>query len=261
MGKTGDSRRSWGGRKIDDEAKGVFLDGLRRGLFVPDAARQAGFSASAFWKARKADPAFDEACDEALELSAAPRWIAPGKGRRLQFRNFRRLRFVGWRREVFLAHFAATCNETAAAEAAGVCRETVYRVRIRDSDFAAAHQAALDQGYVRLEAEAVRQREAAQAAMRAAIESGSAEGAEVVAEFERQMKLLARWERKQGGPGPRRVSAGRRQPMSFGEALDALERKLKALGIEIEPGDDPDWESGGEDGEGGDAPDEGEDPQ
>src|SRR5689334_13414513 len=95
---TGRGRSSGGGwhAPIDDTAKGLFLAGLKRGLYMEDAARTAGFSAGAFWKARKRDPAFDEAVGEMLELSSAPRFVAPGNGRRWQLRRVRRLRFVPW---------------------------------------------------------------------------------------------------------------------------------------------------------------------
>ena len=49
------------------------------------------------------------------------------------------------------------------------------------------------------------------------------------------MKLLARWDRQ-----PRRVErrfkpGGRRKPMTFDEAMDLLDKRLRALGIPIAP--------------------------
>ena len=129
---------------------------------MDNAARAAGFSLGGFWKARQRDPAFDEAFKEALELSNTPRFISAGNGRPLQLRRIRRLRFEPWRQEVFFAHFAGTCDETAAAEAAGVSTSTICRHRQKDPDFAEHYQAALEQGVVRLEAEALRQRLLAQ---------------------------------------------------------------------------------------------------
>jgi hypothetical protein len=232
MDGQGDSQRGRGHR-IDDGAKGTFLAAVKRGAWLRDAARAAGYTVSGFWKERKRDPAFDEAVEEALELSAAPRFIRPTNGRRLQLRRHRRLRFHDWRREVFLAHFAATGNETEAAEAAGVSTATVYRHRVKDPDFATAHQAALDQSYVRLEAEAVRQRLLAQRGMAEALERGLEVEPAIVAEFERMMKLLARWDRRGGGAGPRTVSPAHRRPWTFEEAIEALERKMRSLGIPV----------------------------
>jgi hypothetical protein len=247
MGKGRDSgdRGGAGSRRIGDEAKGAFVASLRRRASVEDAARAAGFTAGAFWKQRKADPAFDEAVEEALEISSAPRLIAPTNGRKLQLRRHRRLVFHEWRREIFLLHFAATCNETAAAEAAGVCRETVYRHRMKDAAFAALHQQALEQGYVRLEAEGLRQRLEAQKRLAESLASGEFAEApllgEGAAEFERMLKLLGRWDRRCGGPGPRTVSRVAAQAWTLDAALAELEKRMRAVGIEIP--DDPGGES------------------
>jgi hypothetical protein len=53
--------------------------------------------------------------------------------------------------ELFFDHLAANGNVTAAADAAGFCTPTVYRMRRRRPDFAARWQVALEQGYARLE--------------------------------------------------------------------------------------------------------------
>lgn len=53
---------------------------------------------------------------------------------------------------VFLDTLATTCNITAAAAAAGFTPGTVYYRRRRDPGFADRWRAALDQGYVRIEA-------------------------------------------------------------------------------------------------------------
>lgn len=228
--------------RIDDEAKGVFLAAVKRGAMLEDAARAAGFTAGGFAKARKRDPAFDEAVDEALELSNAPRLLRPTNGRPLQLRRHRRLRFVGWRRELFLAHFAGTGNETEAAETAGVCTSTVYRHRVKDPEFAALHQLALEQCYVRLEAEAVRQRLDAQKRVAEALSEGLETTGELALEFDRVMKLLARWDRGPVRPGPRTIGHGRQAAWTFDEAIAALEKRLKSLGVPI-PAPEP--EEGG----------------
>ncbi len=227
-----DSAKKQGGgwhRPIDDEAKGLFLAGLKRGLSMEDAARNAGFSAGGFWKARKRDPAFDEAVEEMLELSNTPRFIAPGNGRPWQLKRIRRLRFVQWRKEVFLAHLAGTADVTAAAEAAGVCVSTICRHVAKDPDFAAAHREALETGYVRLEAEALRQRLEAQQRLR----DGVLPAGEIAQEFERVLKLLQRWDRRGGKVGPRQVAHGRRKVWTFEQSIAELDRYLAALGIRI----------------------------
>lgn len=54
--------------------------------------------------------------------------------------------------ERFLAKLAETCNITAAAEAAGFSTTTLYKRKRQWPGFAAEWQAAIDQGYTRLEA-------------------------------------------------------------------------------------------------------------
>jgi hypothetical protein len=216
-------------QRVDDEAMGVFLSALRNGALVQDAARAAGFALSTFNRLRKRDPAFAEAWEEAMELSAAPRFIAPQNGRRLQLRWSRCVRFVDWRKDIFLAHFAGTCDEAAAAKAAGVSRSTVIRHRQRDPDFAARRQAALELGYATLEAEALRQRLEAQQKLR----DGILPEGEVTQEFERILKLLERYERRNGRVADRGVAHGRRRAWTLEEAIAAIEVKLRNLNIPI----------------------------
>lgn len=244
MSGQGDSRR--GGRRIDDRAMGVFLQALRRGAVLEDAARGAGFSVSTFLRVRKGDPAFAEAWEEAVEISAAPRFIAPGNGRRWQLKKTRRLRFEGWRRDVFLAHFAGTCDLRAAAEAAGVHETTVNRHRAKDAEFDAACERALEIGYARLEAEAVRQRLVAQQRLSEEIVPAG----EIAQEFERVLKLLERWERRRG----KAAKAGRTREWSFEEAIAEIDKGLRGLGlrrgIEMPPDEPP--PADGEECDGGD---------
>jgi hypothetical protein len=152
---------------------------------------------------------------------------------------------------VYLAHFAAYCDTKAAAAAAGVHESTVRLHRRNDPAFAEAHDAALAEGYRNLEEETVRLRLAAQKRLRAAVEAAGprrplALAAEEGAEFDRIMKLLARWDRKPRRPDSRFTPGGRRQRMTFEEAIVLLDRKLRALGLrtaapppDIEGGDRP----------------------
>lgn len=52
---------------------------------------------------------------------------------------------------LFLDHLAATCNVTLSAAEAGFSKEAIYKRRRSDPSFAERWQAALDQGYARIE--------------------------------------------------------------------------------------------------------------
>lgn len=60
-------------------------------------------------------------------------------------------RFNKAKRKRFLDTLAGTCNVTLAVRAAGVAASSCYRARLRDADFAAAWDAAIKNGYQRLE--------------------------------------------------------------------------------------------------------------
>lgn len=241
MGGRSDSRRRPKGR-IDAAAKEDFLSALRNGAPLEDAARAAGFSLPGFYGARKKDSAFKAAWAEALAVSADnERIIAPNNKRRLQRRRMRHVKFSEERRAAFLGHFAGSGDADEAASVAGVCRSTVYKHCAKDSAFAAAFQEALDQCYVALEAEALRQRLVALRKLR----DGAIPTGEVTAEFDRVMKMLARWDRKGGRAGPRTISPGKRHAVTFDEAIEALHERLQALAIPIARLPEP------EEGEGG----------
>ena len=210
---------------------GQFISALRRGATVEEAAKAAGFDASSFYRKRRADPEFAAAWAGAMEASDAPKLIKPGNGRRMQLRRTRRLRFTEAKKEVFLAHFAGTCDLAAAAEAAGVHPSTVRNHRLKYPEFDARCRAALDLGYAHLEEEAVRERLAAQERLKA----GIVPAGEAAAEFDRQMKLLAHWRRRDGRLGPQAHSRETLKRWSFDEAMAVLQKRLKALKIPIAP--------------------------
>ena len=242
-------------RLIDREVKLRFLASLRAGAHRDEAAAQAGFSPRALYTARRRDPLFKLGWVWALELSAfeerarerAARVregeaadagaeagadrdgveIAPNNQRALQKRKVRRVRFGAARRKIFLDHFAGTADVVAAAAAAGVGVSTVYDHRARDPHFAEDWDAALRQSYVLLEAEAVRQRLEAQRTIR---ERPNPTG-EMAKEFERVMQLLARMDRRDGRIGTREVRHGRQRRWTFEEAMVALDKKLRSLGL------------------------------
>jgi hypothetical protein len=244
-------KRKLPGRKprIDAAAKVAMLAALREGRRLDEVAAAYGVTLQAFYSARRRDPLFAAAWRDAHALSAEAErrppaeaadgddvQIAPNNRRGMQRRRMRHVRFDERRKGVFLVHFAWSCDLLAAAAAAGVCERTVYNHLRLDPVFAAAFQAALEQGYVWLEAEALRRRLEAQQRLRAAIDEAEARGdplplREEGIEFDRAMKLLARWDRKHGPPGPRQVRHGHQRRMSFDEAIVLLDRRLRNLGL------------------------------
>jgi hypothetical protein len=233
---------------IDAAAKVAMLAAVREGRRLGEVAASHGVSLQAFYSARRRDPLFAAAWRDAHALSAEAERrpvqpedpdeirITSNNRRLLQRRKMRHVRFDERRKGVFLAHFARSCDLLAAATAAGVCERTVYNHRHSDPAFAAAFQAALDRGYERLEAEAARRRIEAQKRLRAAMEEAEAAGEplpleEEGVEFDRTMKLLARWDRRHGGLGPREVRRGYQRSVSFEEAIALLDRKLTHFGL------------------------------
>jgi len=84
-------------------------------------------------------------------LRAAGRVVRPAKnGNTRVIRS--RARWSDAAEAVFLEELAATCNVTAAAEAAGFSTTAVYQRRMRWPGFAAAWAEAVEQGYARIEA-------------------------------------------------------------------------------------------------------------
>jgi hypothetical protein len=230
-GNEGARRRGGPGRRLDALALGQFIQAVRRGASVEEAARTAGFALCTFYRRRRRNPEFAAAWAEAMEASDAPRLIKPGNGRRLQLRKTRQLRFTDSRKDVFLAHFAGTCDLAASAEAAGVCASTVRNHRRKDPEFDSDCDSALEQGYKHLEEEAVRERLAALERHKA----GIVPAGEAATEFDRQIKLLNQWRRRDGRLGPMARSREVLKKWSFDEAIKALEKRLKALKIPIAP--------------------------
>lgn len=230
-------------RRIKAKERARFLAALRSGVHRDEAARQAGFSAQAFYNARRRDPVFRLGWIWALELSAAEERekvrastpggeaagieITPNNRRLLQKRRVRAVRFAAARKQVFLDHFAGTADAFASAEAAGVHVSTVYKHRSLDPEFARGWDEALRQSYASLEAEAVRQRLAAQRLIRETPEPTG----EMAKEFEKVMQLLARMDRRDGRIGTRQVRHGRQERWTFDDAIKALDRRLRSLGL------------------------------
>lgn len=252
-------------RRIDLAAKMRFLRGLRAGQSRDDAAAGSGFSWRAFYSARRRDPIFEFAWLAALELSSVDERDARraaemlgeveadgtivGNNRRLfQLQKKRRgFSFDERRQQLFLDHFAGTADEDAAADAAGVARQTVRAHMLRNPEFAALRDEALHFAYARLEAEAVRQRLAAQQRLRDNLEPAGA----VAQEFEQVMKLLARYDRKDGRIGSRTHTPSASRAWTFEQAIGALDKALDSLAIPRIPFRGGDGEGGGDAGGGG----------
>ncbi|MEA3009577.1 MAG: hypothetical protein QOJ91_1269 [Sphingomonadales bacterium] len=143
------------------------------------------------------------------------------------------MRFTAERREIYIAHLIATGDKGAAAAEVGVSTSTVDLHIRNDPVFAQVHREALDDCYVRLEQE-VRLNLAAQARLRTAREAAGnspplALLEEEGAEFDRIMKLLARFDRKPHRPQSRFKPGGRRQAWTFEAAIVRLDKALDAL--------------------------------
>lgn len=77
--------------------------------------------------------------------------ITRAAGGRAQLQKPRARRWTRTLRARFLETLAATANVSASARAVGMCPQGAYKLRARDAAFAQAWQAALAQGYERLE--------------------------------------------------------------------------------------------------------------
>jgi len=248
----GGKRKTPGRRPIiDAAAKVAMLAALREGRRLDDVAAGYGVTLQAFYSARRRDPLFAAAWGDAHALSAEAERrgavevdgeagedppVASNNRRLMQRRRMRHVRFDARRKGIFLAAFARSCDLLAAAAAAGICERTVYNHLRLDPAFAEAFQAALEEGYRWLEAESVRQRLEAQTRLRAAIEAAEEAGeplplAEAGVEFDRAMTLLARWDRRDGRLGPRQVGPCGQRVWTFEEAIAALDKKMRDLGL------------------------------
>jgi len=230
-----------GNRRFGAADQAVVVEALLGGATVAAAAKAAGFCVQTLYDERARNALFREAWAAAVEESGRPMLVAPAKGRRWQLKRARRNRFTRERKEIYLAHFAATCDAEASAARAGVAISTVYEHRRTDPAFTEGCGAALAEAYVRLEAEMLRQRLAALEKLRvAADESAAPELARMVAdEFERAICLLREYRRSLAGPR----HAGRPpSKWSFDDAFAALEKELQVFRRRTEQGDVPEKE-------------------
>jgi hypothetical protein len=157
--------------------------------------------------------------------------IGGGHRRRVQTRAPRgslqakpkRRAFTEARRKRFLNHFAASCNQRAAARSVGISEQCVIAWRKKDAQFNAAWKEALELGYARLEAELVlRAREALTIRPRrdAALRVGAMSA-------ETALKVLDAYRRTQG----RDLGTIWPHPYDVGAVRERLETKMRLLGL------------------------------
>jgi hypothetical protein len=229
-------------RLIGKAVKAHFLSALRDGARREAAAAACSFALNSFYNARRADPLFHFAWQWARAHAAIDQRggelalrtpegerirIAPGNRRVLQRRRMSWVRFTEGRQQIYLDHFAGTADAEAAAAAAGVSRYAVEAHCRKHPEFAALRDETLRFAYAKLEAEAVRQRLAAQQRLKENLEPAG----EMAQEFERVMKLLARYDRRDGRIARREVGYGHERRPTFEEAIAVLDKRLRALGL------------------------------
>jgi len=221
-----------GYRRFGPADQAVVVKAFAGGASVRAAARAAGFAPCTLYAHRRGCALFREAWDAAVAESGRLILVTPGPRRRWQARRQRQSRFTRARKEIWLEHFAATCDVTAACEAAGISINTVYRHRRDDPTFRAGWEEALELGYARLEAEALAQRIAAMERLKVRMRETGAD-ADAAAEFERVMRLLAAFRRTREGRG----GGAAPTKWSFDEAFEALEKRLQAFGLRVARGE------------------------
>lgn len=134
----------------------------------------------------------------------------------------------------FFARLAECCNVTRAARRAGVSRTTMYRMRSRDSAFAAAWQEAIEAGYERLELGLI---EAALARVERTGDDGEpeAEGdgaAKRVVEalsMDQAIHLLGRYRATVGSGKRQSIKRGARRVPTSEETDEAILKRLAIL--------------------------------
>ncbi|MGQ0661477.1 hypothetical protein [Sphingosinicella sp.] len=160
--------------------------------------------------------------------------VAPGKHRRLQRAGDggRRMFDEAAQRE-FLELFAASCNVRWAARAAGFAAQTIYKHLMKDERFREGFGRALEQGFVRLQAELL-----AKAAGTAAIPiDGDRDGPDGEIDVELSLTLLREHARGLAlASGAGRGKAGRTPRVATNaEVRAALEKRLRAYSARVLP--------------------------
>lgn len=239
--KAAPQRRPECDRAVSAEQEVRLLLGLRNGLTVAAAAKWAGVAVAtayyrrridagfaALWREARAGADADAAAARATARAAAE--AAQGTkvcahGDKLLVRKRRRtVDFTPARKQLFLDHFADSCNMAAAAAAAGVTERAVRKALAEDEAFAEGFDMALAVGYKALEADTLSQQ---QRAYRLSEDgpAGGAEGAGGSQTFERSMQLLNEYRRRDGSIG-RRSSNRNRKSASKEELIAAIMKNV-----------------------------------
>lgn len=121
---------------------------------------------------------------------------------------------------LFLTHLSSSCNVAASASAAGFSANTAYNHRRCDPAFARKWQAALDQGYARLEMELVRH--AGSMVEHLEVDADAPFKQMTMAEA---IHLLTIYHRRRSQP----ASALTNAPRPLDEVRDSILRKLDAI--------------------------------
>lgn len=231
-------------RAVSAEQQVRFLLGVRNGLTVAAAAKWAGVHVQTIYYRRRIDAGFaalwqearagveaDVAAVRAAERAAAE--AAQGTkvcahGDRLLVRKRRRpVDFTPERRQLFLDHFAESCNMEAAAAAAGVTGRSVRKALAEDEAFSEAFDVALAVGYKALEADTLHTQHMAHRLSPEGPAKG-ADGSGGKQTFERSMQLLNEYRRRDGSVG-RRPSRHHRKSASKEELVEAVVKLLAQL--------------------------------
>lgn len=164
--------------KISASRRAAFVKALGETGNITVSAERTGVSRNWAMAQRKRDPEFDAACRSALararasfEMLRRSGGVAPpsgwgfldgvelvvrgsggsGGGRRVQIARARVRQWTPRAEDRFLGVLAATCNVKAACAAVGMWPPSAYNHRKRWPAFAARWDAAIEEGYARLE--------------------------------------------------------------------------------------------------------------
>jgi hypothetical protein len=149
----------------------AFLKALRRAGNVSLSAEEAGVHRNTFDKRRRRWPDFASEWDAAVSFAVAhlleagavaPRGdaavtkggeysVRATRGRRMQVRRAKPGLLTPAGERTFLAHLAATANVRLSAAATGIGWNAIYARRVKSAGFAREMEAALAEGYQRLE--------------------------------------------------------------------------------------------------------------
>lgn len=237
-------RRPEGRRVVTAEQQVRFLLGIRNGMTVKAAARWAPVGETAIYWLRRADAGFAalwrEAFAGAKADAAAARTearaaadaaqgtkIADDGGTVLKRKRRHAVEFTPARRQVFLDHFADSCNMAAAAAAAGVTVRCVRKTLAEDEAFSDAFDMATGVGYRALEADTLHQ---AQMGYRLSPDgpADAGDGPRSRQTFERSLQLLQHYRRRDGSVG-RRPSRHERKLASKEEVIAAIVKNIRMV--------------------------------